>query len=89
MNMEILYSINFWLIVGFFLAILEIFSGLFIALCFSVASFLMAIVFWLWPNIGIEWYEIIFLHSFIGFSVASLTWLKLRRNQKELPDIND
>lgn len=87
--MELIFTVEFWLIVGLCLSILEVFSGLFVALSFGVASFGMALLLKVWPTLLTEWYEVVFIHSTISLSVASLAWSKFRKTQASNQDIND
>ena len=70
--MEIIFTVKFWLIVGFCLSTLEVFSGFFIALSFGIAGFVMAGLLKIWPTLLTEWYEVVFTYSAISLFVASL-----------------
>lgn len=87
--MELVFTVNFWLIMGFSLLILEIFSGFFVALSFAIGSFVMALLLQLWPTLLNSWYEIIFLYSVISLLVTFSTWKIFKKNQETQADIND
>ncbi len=87
--MELIFTVNFWIIIGLVLLILEVFSGLFFALSFGIAGFIMAGWLKIAPQSLTEWYEIIFIYSVVSLSIASLAWKKLRNNQNKISDIND
>jgi len=87
--MELIFTVKFWLIVGFCLSILEVFSGFFIAMSFGIAGFAMAVLLKAWPSLFTEWYEILFVYSAISLLVASLACRTFRKNQTEKADVND
>ncbi|MDM8537560.1 hypothetical protein QUF70_12450 [Desulfobacterales bacterium HSG17] len=87
--MELLFSVKLWIIIGLCLSIIEVFSGLFFALSFGIAGFIMAGLLKVWPTLLTEWYEVIFIYSVISLLVASLAWKKFIKTQAQQQDIND
>ncbi len=89
--MELFFTVEFWLIIGLCLSILEVFTGLFIAFSFGIAGFTMAGLLKVWPTLLTEWYEVVFIYSVTGLLVtmAFLAWGKFRKNQLRNQDIND
>lgn len=87
--MELIFTVKFWLIVGFGLAILEVFTGFFIALSFGVAAFAMAGLFLVWPTLLTEWYEVLFVFGLISLIFTSISWRLFNNTQGSKQDIND
>ena len=87
--MTFIFLVKFWLIVGLCLSILEVFSGLFIALSFGIAGFVMAGVLAVWPSFLTEWYEVVFTYSVISLIISSVAWKVFGKNLSTKHDIND
>lgn len=85
----LLSSVNFWLVVGLVFASLEIVTGVFIALSFGISAFIMAGVFYFWPNIFDHWYEIAFVYSILSVGISSVFWYWRTKVKVPGKDIND
>ena len=85
-----MFTVEFWLILGLFLSILEVFTGFFIALSFGIAGFAMAGLLKIWPVLLTEWYEAVFAYSLISLLVVTAfsAWKRFGKNQLR-KDIND
>ena len=87
--MELIFTIEFWIIIGLILFILEIFSGSFIALSFGISGIIMAGLFKVLPTLLTEWYEVTFIYSVISLLIAFLARKIFLKSKIIKHDIND
>lgn len=87
--MALIFTVEFWLTVGFVLSILEVFSGFFIALSFGIAGFILAGLLKVSPALFTEWYEIAFIYSVISLLIVFLARKIFVKSQTIEHDVND
>lgn len=87
--MALIFTVEFWLTVGFVLSILEIFSGFFIALSFGIAGFILAVLLKVLPELFTEWYEIALIYSVISLLIVFLSRKIFIKSKAIKHDVND
>lgn len=87
--MALIFTVEFWLTVGFVLSILEIFSGFFIALSFGIAGFILAALLKVLPALFTEWYEIALIYSVISLLIVFLSRKISTKSKAIKHDVND